>query len=71
MPAEVNDGRVGSRPQFDLKFRLLGVPVRIHPFFWLVSAIMGFAAFENDIPAVLLWMACVSSRLWCMSSGTP
>ncbi len=44
---------------YDLRFRLLGVPVRIHPFFWLVSAIMGFQSFENDIPAVLLWMACV------------
>ena len=44
---------------YDLRFRLLGVPVRIHPFFWLVSAIMGFQSFENDIPAVLLWMAAV------------
>ena len=40
-------------------FRLLGVPVRVHPFFWAVSAIMGFQAFEYDIPAVVLWMCCV------------
>ena len=31
--AEVNDGRL-AETQFDLRFRLLGVPVRIHPFFW-------------------------------------
>jgi stage IV sporulation protein FB len=44
---------------YDLRFRLLGVPVRVHPLFWVISAVMGFQAFKNDIPAVLLWMGCV------------
>lgn len=26
---------------FDLKFRLLDVPVRIHPLFWAVAAVLG------------------------------
>ena len=46
-----------AETQFDLKFRLLGVPVRIHPFFWLVSAFLGWR--NNDIPMVLLWVLCV------------
>jgi stage IV sporulation protein FB len=43
--------------RYDLKFRLLGVPVRVHPFFWAVSAMMGWQ--PNKIPMVLLWVFCV------------
>ena len=46
-----------AETQFDVKFRLLGVPVRIHPFFWAVAAIMGWR--ENNLPVVLLWVLCV------------
>ncbi len=46
-----------AETQFDLKFRLLGVPVRVHPFFWVVSAVMGWRT--NNLPAVLLWVGCV------------
>jgi stage IV sporulation protein FB len=48
-----------AETQYDVRFRLLGVPVRVHPFFWVISAVMGFQAFQNDIPAVLLWIGCV------------
>jgi stage IV sporulation protein FB len=46
-----------SETPFDLKFRFLDIPVRIHPFFWLVSAVMGFQ--EKALPLVALWVACV------------
>ena len=46
-----------SETRFDLKFHLLGVPVRVHPAFWVVSAIMGWR--ENELPLVALWIACV------------
>ena len=42
---------------FDLKFRLLDVPVRIHPLFWAVSAVLGWR--ENNLPVVVLWVLCV------------
>jgi stage IV sporulation protein FB len=42
---------------YDLRFRLLGVPVRIHPMFWLVSAVLGWR--DRDLAAVALWVACV------------
>jgi stage IV sporulation protein FB len=37
---------------YDLRFRLLGIPVRVHPFFWLVAAFLGFR--ERNIPLTLL-----------------
>ena len=30
-----------SRTQFDLRFTLLGIPIRVHPFFWLVGIVLG------------------------------
>jgi Zn-dependent protease len=45
---------------YDLRFQALGIPVRIHPFFWLVSAMLGWRDSEpNVIPIVLAWIACV------------
>ena len=46
-----------AETQFDLKFRLLDVPVRIHPLFWVVAAVMGWR--ENELRVVLLWVLCV------------
>jgi stage IV sporulation protein FB len=48
-------GTPGPTP-FDLKFRLLGVSVRVHPLFWLTTFLLNF-----HLPANLLfiWVACV------------
>src|SRR5208283_1570813 len=46
-----------STTPYDLRFRFLDIPVRIHPLFWLMAAVLGFR--ENDIPAVLIWIGCV------------
>jgi stage IV sporulation protein FB len=42
---------------YDLRFRALGIPVRVHPMFWLVSALMA----GNNAPwnTVLIWVGCV------------
>ena len=42
---------------YDLRFRLLGIPVRVHPFFWLGAAFIGFR--ERNIPLTLLNGGCV------------
>ncbi|MGY8767806.1 MAG: metalloprotease [Pirellulales bacterium] len=49
---------IGEPPenQYDLRFSLLGIPVRIHPFFWLVSVLMGWS---RDPKLVLIWVASV------------
>jgi membrane-associated protease RseP (regulator of RpoE activity) len=46
-----------SETPYDLRFRFLGVPVRIHPIFWLISAALGWH--DHDIPLTLLWVVCV------------
>jgi stage IV sporulation protein FB len=46
-----------SESPYDLRFRFLGVPVRIHPMFWLVSAVLGWQ--DRDLPMVAVWVACV------------
>ncbi|QDT41131.1 Stage IV sporulation protein FB [Gimesia alba] len=43
--------------EFDLRFSMFGIPVRVHPLFWAVSAFMGWN--PNDIKMTLIWIACV------------
>ena len=43
--------------QGDLHFRLLGYPVRIHPFFWLVTLFLG--DLNRDPIFVLAWVVAV------------
>jgi stage IV sporulation protein FB len=46
-----------STTPYDLRFRLLDIPVRVHPFFWLTAALVSWS--EYDLPAVITGMACV------------
>lgn len=47
-----------TRTPYDLRFSALGIPVRVHPLFWLITAILG--ARGNSEPAeLLLWVATV------------
>lgn len=54
------------RTQYDINFMLAGVPVRIHPWFWLASVLLGLPrdmdALKGGPPAaviVLIWVAAV------------
>jgi Zn-dependent protease len=38
---------------------MFGVPVRVHPSFWLVSAILGWGWLRQGMEYLLLWVACV------------
>ena len=44
-----------EQTQGDINFPLLGIPVRIHPFFWLVALVLG--ASSRDISGALIWVA--------------
>jgi Zn-dependent protease len=46
-----------ARTQFDLNFNLFGIHVRVHPMFWVVTAILG--SNQRDAKYVLLWVAVV------------
>ena len=43
---------------FDLHFRLFGTPIRVHPFFWLFSAILGWNLVDLGFGYLLIWIAC-------------
>ncbi|RMF97257.1 MAG: hypothetical protein D6741_10215, partial [Planctomycetota bacterium] len=39
---------------YDLYFAIAGVPVRVHPFFWLVAVLFGLSA--RDLFGLLAWV---------------
>ena len=43
---------------FDLHFRLFGTPVRVHPFFWLFSAILGWDFLDLGFVYLFIWIIC-------------
>lgn len=43
--------------RYDLYFRLAGIPVRVHPLFWLITLLIGASA--GGIWGVLIWVAAV------------
>lgn len=45
--------------QADLHFRLSGVPVRVHPFFWLITLMMSLGGGPADPLNTLIWVAVV------------
>ena len=45
------------RTQYDLRFSLLGIPVRVHPLFWLVTVMLGYNL--GDPASVLTWIVAV------------
>ncbi|MEX0610893.1 MAG: site-2 protease family protein [Pirellulales bacterium] len=45
--------------QADLHFRIFGIPVRVHPFFWLVSLLLGMGGGEADPLQTLIWVVVV------------
>jgi stage IV sporulation protein FB len=64
VPAVLSDP--GATPM-DLRFRLFGTYVRVHPFFWLVSIVLGWSWTKtpnpvlpgNGLGELALWVFCV------------
>jgi Zn-dependent protease len=46
---------IPAETPYDLRFRLLGIPVRVHPFFWLIMAAIGFT---DDVRATVVFVLC-------------
>ncbi len=42
---------------WDLNFRIFGIPVRITPWFWVISAALGWG--DGDYQRVAIWIGCV------------
>ncbi len=64
-----------SETQFDLRFWLFGVHVRVHPYFWLLTVILGWGIVgeENDQRTGLiylgLWVICVFASILIHEMG--
>ncbi len=43
--------------RFDLRFSIAGIPVRVHPLFWLIAVLFG--ASSNSIPGLLIWVTAI------------
>ncbi|RLS58725.1 MAG: hypothetical protein DWH91_01835 [Planctomycetota bacterium] len=42
--------------EFDLRFSLMGIPIRVHPFFWLLTAVLGWDSMRLGPPFLILWV---------------
>jgi stage IV sporulation protein FB len=49
-------GAVSETP-YDLRFRFLSIPVRVHPLFWLAGALL--AGSSRDPSVIVIWVGCV------------
>jgi Zn-dependent protease len=50
--------------QGDLHFRLFGIPVRVHPMFWVITGLMGLDTRNGTPPAqFVIWMAVVFASI--------
>jgi Zn-dependent protease len=43
--------------QYDLRFSILGIPVRVHPLFWLIGLLLGSSTPELSL--VVIWVGCL------------
>lgn len=51
-----------TQPQespYDWTFRIFNVPVRVSPWFWAISAMMGWSALQEGFQYLALWIGCV------------
>jgi Zn-dependent protease len=51
-----------SETPYDLRWRMFGIDVRVHPMFWLLSAVLGWSWVDSPggrVEYLLLWIACV------------
>lgn len=46
-----------AETHYDLKFKLFGIPVRIHPMFWFLVLLLGMGG--SDAKALVLWVVAV------------
>lgn len=44
--------------RYDLRFSVLGIPVRVHPMFWLVGALLGSGA-GPQLGVIAIWIGCL------------
>ena len=49
--------QVPAPTRFDLQFSIAGIPVRVHPLFWVIAFLFGFSA--NNLLYTVIWVVVV------------
>jgi Zn-dependent protease len=44
---------------YDLRWTMFGIPVRVHPMFWVVCLFLGWPSIELGFAYLFVWVACV------------
>jgi stage IV sporulation protein FB len=47
-----------AQTPYDLRWRMFGIPVRVHPLFWLITAILGWSWQRLGLEYVVFWVVC-------------
>ncbi len=47
--------------RFDLHFSIAGIPVRVHPVFWVIAILLGYTS--NDLLLLLIWVLAVFASI--------
>lgn len=58
-----------QRTPYDLNWRMFGIPVRVHPTFWLVSAVFAWPHADRGIAFWLVGIACMFVSLMAHELG--
>lgn len=49
-----------NQTAYDLRWRMFGTPVRVHPMFWLIALVLGYdGTIRLGVGYVLAWVGCV------------
>jgi len=48
-----------ERSHWDLNFRIFDIPVRVHPWFWLVAVLLGSPSLRFGVAHLLIWVVCI------------
>jgi Zn-dependent protease len=48
-----------GRTPYDWNWRLGDIPIRVHPLFWVISAVMGWSTMQQGFQYLAAWVACV------------
>jgi Zn-dependent protease len=48
-----------AQTPYDLRWRMFGISVRVHPLFWLISAILGWSWQQLGFEYLVFWVGCV------------
>ena len=48
-----------NRTEYDIKWRMFGIPIRVHPMFWFMGVVTGWSWMQDGFEYVAIWIACV------------